>query len=195
MDLFKYLTGWFTHLLKRLGLLNKDARILLLGLDNAGKTTLLYKLKTGSVTSFVPTERANVEEIQVGKVKFKAFDLGGHERVRNMWRDFYLDANAIIWMVDCADTERFDESRKELHQVMSAEHLKDKPVVVLANKADVRWAAKRDEVIEALGISQLIDVPSHASDPTSRRMQCFRCSLVDGTGYKDAFEYLEAVIV
>eukprot|EP00276_Gloeochaete_wittrockiana_P011364 CAMPEP_0184647628 /NCGR_PEP_ID=MMETSP0308-20130426/4607_1 /TAXON_ID=38269 /ORGANISM="Gloeochaete witrockiana, Strain SAG 46.84" /LENGTH=138 /DNA_ID=CAMNT_0027078775 /DNA_START=121 /DNA_END=534 /DNA_ORIENTATION=- len=138
MDIFRVLSSLFTQILQKLGLLNKQAKILLLGLDNAGKTTLLYVLKEGTVKSFVPTERAHVEEIQLGKLSFKAWDLGGHERVRTLWQDFLVDADAIIFMVDSGDSDRFPEASRELHALLQTE-TSNIPVVVLANKCDLKW--------------------------------------------------------
>jgi GTPase SAR1 family protein len=78
------LKSFFTGLLQQMGFLNKRATIVLLGLDNAGKTTLQYKLKHGNVQAFVPTQRAKEEELTIGGVSIKAWDLGGHQAVRSL---------------------------------------------------------------------------------------------------------------
>ena len=52
-----WISEWYVYLLKTLGFVNKEATIVVVGLDNAGKTTLLHRLKTGTVRAFAPTER------------------------------------------------------------------------------------------------------------------------------------------
>lgn len=75
--------------------------MLLLGLDNAGKTTLLYKLKEGKLRRFTPTQRPGVETVEIGNVQLKAWDLGGHKAVRDIWEDYYTEANACVPWVPC----------------------------------------------------------------------------------------------
>lgn len=73
-----------------------------------------HKIKSGSVRLFIPTVRASLEEVTVGNVKFKAWDLGGHKQVRGAWRDYFAEADAIIFVVDAADHERLNEAQ-EVH--------------------------------------------------------------------------------
>eukprot|EP00163_Fabomonas_tropica_P014747 TRINITY_DN267_c2_g1_i1.p1 TRINITY_DN267_c2_g1~~TRINITY_DN267_c2_g1_i1.p1 ORF type:complete len:163 (-),score=16.54 TRINITY_DN267_c2_g1_i1:1168-1656(-) len=94
--IFSSVKDWMNNLLYKIGLYSKNATIVLLGLDNAGKTTLLYKLKSGAVSSFVPTQRANVEEVLLGSVKFKAWDLGGaYSQLSSLLRTHNLPCGVI----------------------------------------------------------------------------------------------------
>jgi len=111
--------------------------MLLLGLDNAGKTTLLHKLQYGWIRSFIPTQRAQLEEITLGNVVFRTWDLGGHEQVRNLWRDYFFEADAVVFVVDIADQSRIHEAREELDGLLKDEGLAGVPIVILANKTDL----------------------------------------------------------
>jgi len=184
------LLDWVWSLLYKLGLFKKEATILLLGLDNAGKTTLLHKLKYGSLRLFIPTQRAHLEEITIGNVKFRAWDLGGHEQVRHLWKDYYAETNAIVFVVDSADRMRLQEAKEELHALLNEEALADCVLVILANKTDLKGSLSREELIEVLDLKD-IDL---GNDNAERIVQLFRCSLVEGVGFIDAFKWLAARI-
>jgi len=94
-----------------LGLYKKDARIIFLGLDDAGKTTLLSVLKDNRVEQFDPTLHAHAEELEIGKLKLCTVDLGGHEAVRKVWKDYFPKIDAIIYLIDVANQKRFKETR------------------------------------------------------------------------------------
>ena len=85
---------------------NKEVRVLILGLDNAGKTTILYKLQMGEVVTTVPTIGFNVETVQYKNLRFQVWDLGGQTSIRPYWRCYYQNTNAVIYVVDSADQVR-----------------------------------------------------------------------------------------
>lgn len=93
---------------------NKEVRVLILGLDNAGKTTILYKLQMGEVVTTVPTIGFNVETVQYKNLRFQVWDLGGQTSIRPYWRCYYQNTNAVIYVVDSADGERMGISKQEL---------------------------------------------------------------------------------
>jgi len=112
----------------------KDVRILILGLDGAGKTTILYKLHCGEVVTTIPTIGFNVETVSYKNIKFQVWDLGGQTSLRPYWRCYFANTNAIIYVVDSADSERLGISKDELMSMLEEEELKDTCLLVFANK-------------------------------------------------------------
>jgi small GTP-binding protein len=96
-------------------LFEKKANLLMLGLDNAGKTTILYKLKLTTLVSTVPTIGFNVETLKYKSLQLTIWDVGGQEKIRPLWKYYYKDINAIIFIIDSNDSGRFMEAKKELH--------------------------------------------------------------------------------
>ncbi len=112
----------------------REARILMLGLDAAGKTTILFKLKLGEVITSVPTIGFNVETVEFKNCKFNVWDVGGQDKIRGMWRHYYQNTEGLIYVVDSSDKERLHVAKEELHKMLAEEELKDTVLLVLANK-------------------------------------------------------------
>ena len=108
----------------------------MLGLDAAGKTTILYKLKLNDSVNTIPTVGFNVECVSYKNVKFNVWDVGGQDKIRPLWRHYYTGTQGLIFVVDSADTDRLDEARQELHKIISDREMKDAAILVFANKQD-----------------------------------------------------------
>lgn len=177
----RWLVNWFLdQILGRLR--QKKAKILFLGLDHAGKTTLLRVLKDDRVAIHFPTLYPTCEELLIGKVRFRTFDLGGHETARRIWRDYFAEVDGIIFIVDGADRTRFPEAREELNQLLREPGLAEVPVVILGNKIDIPTAASEDELRNSLGIQAFLG--------KDRPLEVFMCSVVKKMGYAAAFNWL-----
>ncbi|MGH0161306.1 UNVERIFIED_CONTAM: hypothetical protein FKN15_049086 [Acipenser sinensis] len=122
----------------------KHARILMMGLDAAGKSTFLYMLKFKESVATVPTIGFNVEMIEMDK-KFTltVWDVGGQQEMRTYWKHYFENTEGLVFVVDSADTARLEESKKELNHILKNDHLKKVPVVLLANKQDLRLKKKK----------------------------------------------------
>ncbi|KAK3094194.1 hypothetical protein FSP39_025269 [Pinctada imbricata] len=135
------------------------AKIVILGLDAAGKTTILYKLKLNEVVTSIPTLGFNVETVSPCKgVSFTVWDIGGQDKIRRLWHHYYNQAEGMIYTIDSSDRERIDEAREELFGVITDEAMpKGVPVVILANKQDLPNAMKPSDIADALKLQEIRD--------------------------------------
>merc|ERR1711965_1170471 len=108
----------FTKLWQRM-LGKREMRILMVGLDAAGKTTILYKLKLGEVVTTIPTIGFNVETVEYKNISFTVWDVGGQDKIRPLWRHYYQNTQGLIFVVDSNDRDRVDAARDELHRMLS----------------------------------------------------------------------------
>ncbi len=132
-------------------------RLLLLGLDAAGKTTVLQKI-SGKRISAGPTIGFNVATIKRpnGK-KFIVWDVGGQEVLRSYWRHYYRGTSAIVFVVDSADEQRFENARREIASLLREDELSNVPLLVIANKQDSKNALDSETIKKRLDIEQLTD--------------------------------------
>jgi small GTP-binding protein len=129
----------------------KETSLLILGLDNAGKTQILYCMKLGQcITNTVPTLGFNMEEFKYKNVTIKAWDLGGQDRFRKLWHHYFQAVDGVIFVVDSQDRHRFADAKAELHGLLKREELRDVPFLVFANKQDLPHAAEVVELKERL---------------------------------------------
>lgn len=133
-----------------------QARILMLGLDAAGKTTVLYKIKLNETVATIPTIGFNVETVSPVKgLSFTVWDVGGQERIRALWRHYFQNTEGLIFVVDSSDRERISEAREELFGILESDEMRGVPVVVLANKQDLPNALSPSQMIDQLNMHKL----------------------------------------
>eukprot|EP01060_Flectonema_neradi_P002921 TRINITY_DN1182_c3_g1_i1.p1 TRINITY_DN1182_c3_g1~~TRINITY_DN1182_c3_g1_i1.p1 ORF type:complete len:198 (+),score=15.88 TRINITY_DN1182_c3_g1_i1:49-594(+) len=134
---------------------DKQTNILMVGLDGAGKTTILYKLKLDQDIQTTPTIGFNLETIRYRNMKLVIRDVGGQDRLRRLWRQYYEGTHAVVFVVDSNDTDRLETARSELHKLMEDDHLRDAVVLVYANKQDQPKALSPPELQSELGIQEI----------------------------------------
>merc|ERR1712054_330598 len=101
----------------------KDCRILMVGLDAAGKTTILYKLKLGEVVTTIPTIGFNVETVEYKNISFNVWDIGGQDKIRKLWRYYYTNTQGLIFVIDSNDRDRIEDARVELLQMLNEDEM------------------------------------------------------------------------
>ncbi|XP_030585172.1 ADP-ribosylation factor 2-like [Archocentrus centrarchus] len=157
----------------------QPVRILMVGLDAAGKTTLLYKLKLGEVVTTIPTIGFNVETVEYKNISFTVWDVGGQTIIRPLWRHYYVNTQGLIFVVDSNDPERVKEAADELHALLQENELADVAVLVFANKQDLPRAMSVSDITEALGLKAV-------SQPWLVQPSC----AVSGTGLVEGLDWL-----
>ena len=131
-------------------------KIIILGIQNAGKTTILYRLSLGQLVQTTPTIGSNVEEISYNNVKLQAWDLGGQESTRSVWDVYFVNTDAIIYVIDTHDTN-FEESKNQFYKLLDNEALKNTIILIFANKQDLSGAKKVNEIIQIYELDKIKD--------------------------------------
>lgn len=176
--------NYFSSMFDRLWGANRELRILILGLDGAGKTTILYRLQIGEVVTTKPTIGFNVETLSYKNLKLNVWDLGGQTSIRPYWRCYYADTAAVIFVVDSTDKDRMQTAAQELHLMLQEEELQDAALLVFANKQDQPGALSASEVSKELNLAELKD----------RSWSIVASSAIKGEGITEGLDWLIDVI-
>jgi GTP-binding protein SAR1 len=131
------------------------------------------------------------EELVIGKIHFKAHDLGGHMAARRLWKTYFAAIDGIVFLVDCSDQKRLVESKDELNKLLLADELQKVPFLILGNKTDKEGAVSEDQMKHILGITQsTTGKTTKKLNPNVQPMEVFMCSVHTRAGYKKGFQWL-----
>lgn len=161
-----------------------NAKLAFMGLDNAGKTTLLRLLRDNRISVHQPTLHAHTEQLMLDNIRFQALDLGGHEIARSLWKKYALGVEGIVFLVDAADRSRFAEAFEELQHLLNEPLLSHIPIAVLAQKMDLPEAVCETE------FRQAFDHDKDGVWSDVARVQVFFCTIFQRANYGDAFTWL-----
>ncbi|CAI8048393.1 ADP-ribosylation factor-like protein 2 [Geodia barretti] len=145
-------------ILKKMKQKEKDCRILMLGLDNAGKTTIVKKFLGEDITTISPTFGFNIKTVEHKGLNLNIWDVGGQRSLRSYWRNYFEETDGVVWVVDSADRRRLEDCRVELHTLLVQERLAGASLLVFANKQDLPGAMTAEEIRKVL---QLDSIETH----------------------------------
>ena len=163
----------------------KDVRILMIGLDAAVKTSILYQMKMAELVKTIPTIGFNVEQLDYKGLRFTIWDVGGQDKIRVLWKHYYQNTDILIFVVDSNDRDRIQEASEELKKMLDEKELKDCAVLIFANKQDINGALSPGEVSEKLGMSNL----------KGRSWLVQGSSAITGQGLKEGLDWMASVIL
>lgn len=163
----------------------REVRILLLGLDNAGKTTILKALANEDVTHIMPTQGFNIKSVNSSGLKLNVWDIGGQKKIRPYWKNYFENTDVLIYVIDSADKRRFDETGEELLELLEEEKLNKVPLLIYANKQDLFKSAKPAQIAIDLQLSSQI---------RDRTWQIQACSAITLEGIKEGMEWIYSTL-
>lgn len=165
---------------------NQPYKLLILGLNNAGKTSILYHLQLGHNITTQPTLGGNTEQLVIpsgsgSTINFSCWDLGGQEQLRSYWRLYYENTDAVIFVIDAAERSRFPQAKAVLHKLLDEEPaLQHAVLLVFANKQDLAEAAAPADLAEMLELGKF----------KSRTWTMMGCSAATGSSLKEGLVWI-----
>lgn len=162
----------------------REMELSIVGLQNAGKSTLINSMQTGSFNEdTIPTVGLNVREVKRGKVTLKIWDLGGQRRYRESWEKYCASSDCIVFVVDAADKENVDIAKTNLEQLLGWESVEEIPLLVLGNKNDLPGSYTEQELVDLLGLKNIKD----------RKVACYSISAKNMTNLDAVFKWLSSL--
>lgn len=159
---------------------NEEHKVIIVGLDNAGKTTILYQFLMNEVVHTSPTIGSNVEEVIWKNIHFLMWDIGGQETLRSAWNTYYSNAQFVILVVDSTDRERLSITKEELCKMLNHEDLRKAAMLIFANKQDVKGSMSAAEISQHLNLTSIKDHPWHIQG----------CCALTGEGLYQGLEWI-----
>ena len=163
-----------------------EMRVVTLGLDGAGKTTILFKLKQNEFVPSIPTIGFNVETLEFKNVKITLWDVGGQHKLRPLWKHYYLNTQAVIFVLDASNRDRLGEAQNELVKLLSEKELKDASLLILANKQDEVGCASIEEITDQFCLYKMC---------CGRSWHIQACDAKSGEGLQEGLEWLSRQLV
>ncbi|XP_061887805.1 ADP-ribosylation factor-like protein 3 isoform X2 [Entelurus aequoreus] len=159
---------------------DQEVRLLLLGLDNAGKTTLLKQLAAEDISHITPTQGFNIKSVQSSGFKLNVWDIGGQRKIRPYWKNYFENTDVLIYVIDSSDNKRFEETSLELSELLEEGDLAAVPLLIFANKQDLMTAMPASELAESLNLHTVRD----------RMWQVQACSAITAEGLQDGMSWV-----
>ncbi|XP_067426463.1 putative ADP-ribosylation factor-like protein 5C [Thunnus thynnus] len=190
---FTRLSPLHTHLLDMGFLLTKmmavfgdrEHKVVIVGLDNAGKTTILYQFLTKEAVHTSPTIGSNVEQITVRNTQFLVWDIGGQESLRASWYSYYSNTEIVILVVDSTDRERLTVTKEELHRMLAHEDLQNAAILIMANKQDMKGSLTAAEISQCLTLDTI----------TTHSWHVQACCALTGEGLPASLDWMKSHVV
>ncbi|KAK8568237.1 hypothetical protein V6N13_106170 [Hibiscus sabdariffa] len=176
MGLLEAILNWLRSLFFK-----QETELSLIGLQNAGKTSLVNAIAAGEYTEdMIPTVGFNMRKVTKGNVTIKLWDLGGQPRFRSIWERYCRAVSAIVYVVDAADSETLSVSRRELHDLIIKPSLNGIPLLVIGNKVDKPEALSKEDLTEQMGLKSI----------TGREVCCYMTSCKNSTNIDTVIDWL-----
>lgn len=155
-------------------------RLLMVGLDNAGKTTIVKRFNNEDVNEVSPTMGFNIKSMEYLGYQLNIWDVGGQKTLRSYWRNYFEQTDGLIWVVDSSDRRRIQECGVELHQLLMEERLAGSSLLIFANKQDVAGALSLEQISELMRLQFI----------TNRHWEIIACSAISGSGVVEGMTWV-----
>jgi ADP-ribosylation factor-like protein 2 len=159
----------------------KEMRLLMLGLDNAGKTTVLMTFCGDDISEIPPTVGFNIKTVSVRDFKVNIWDVGGQKSIRSFWRNYFDTTDGLVWVVDSTDRHRLMDCKRELAVLLGEEKLRGSSLLILANKQDLQSALSLEDIAKVLELDTI---------KSSRECAVYSCSALDGGSVHKALDWI-----
>jgi ADP-ribosylation factor-like protein 2 len=170
----------FMSMVKKAKEKEKEMRLLVLGLDNAGKTTIIKKFNGEDINEISPTLGFNIKTLEYESFKLNVWDIGGQKTIRSYWRNYFEQTDGLIWVVDSSDKMRLDDTKMELHSLLRQEKLMGATLLIFCNKQDIEGSLTCDQIKKHLELD----------DISTRHWGIIGCSARTGDGLLEGIDWL-----
>ena len=166
-------------IIKKVKAKEKEVRVLMVGLDNAGKTTIVKRVNGEDISTISPTLGFNIKTMSFRGYRMNIWDVGGQKTLRSYWRNYYEATDGMVWVVDSADVRRLRDCKDELHKLLSEEKLAGSSLLIFANKQDIPGALTKTEIAQVLELDSF----------SKRHWHIEGCAAVTGEGLLEGFDW------